>query len=174
MEKYQMNNKLFILILTAFLIISFIVGCQYGKMRSEGFKTSDTVTVNDTIWKDTTIWKEKPVPKIVKVVKTDTVFTEKGDTIQLVTENKIYQDTIVCKKDTAELQIFISGINAQIDSINLKLRKSEIIKTNTITITKYIEKPKKLITVRPQLGVGYGLIHNNVDMYVGIGLHYDW
>ena len=163
-------NKLIFLLLSVLFLIAFIVGCQYGKMRSEPLETIDTVTVNDTIWKTDSFEVVKPIPKVVKVVKTDTVFTEKGDTIQLVTENKIYQDTIVCKKDTAELQIFTSGINAQIDSINLKLRKSEIIKTNTITITKYIDKPKKLFNIQPQATFGYNPFDRNWGAVIGIGV----
>lgn len=171
MEKYQMNNKLFILILTAFLIISFIVGCQYGKMRSEVFKTSDTITVVEfdtvTITKDTTITKF--IPKYIEKIRVDTV---RKDTV-LITEQKTYFDTICQNRDSILLKTTISGVNASIDSLSVLLKKQEIIKTNTITITKYIEKPKKLITIRPQLGVGYGLIHNNVDMYVGIGASID-
>ena len=45
-------------------------------------------------------------------------------------------------------------------------RKQEIIKT--ITITNTVKRKGLMIT--PQLGVGYGLLNKNFDVYGGIGL----
>ena len=163
-------NKLIFLLLSVLFIITFIVGYQVGEMRSESPKTSDTVTVNDTIWKTDSFEVIKPIPKLVKVVKTDTVFTEKGDTIQLVTENKIYKDTICVQNDTAIVTSNIQGINAELLSTEVMLKKQEIIKTNTITITKYIEKPKKLFNIQPQATFGYDALNRNWGAVIGIGV----
>lgn len=164
----KMKNKLLFLLLSALFVITFIVGCQWGKMRSEGLETSDTITVVEfdtvTITKDTTITKF--IPKIIEKLRVDTI---KKDTV-LITERKTYNDTICQNQDSILLKTTISGINARIDSLQVSLKKQEIIKTNTITITKYIEKPKKLFNIQPQLGVGYGIFNRNVDMYVGIGI----
>lgn len=165
-EKYL--NKLFILLLSVLIIITFIVGYQVGEMRSERQEIRDTVTIVEfdtiTITKDTTITKF--LPKIIEKLRVDTV---KKDTV-LITEQKTYIDTICQNQDSILLKTTISGINARIDSLQVSLKKQEIIKTNTITITKYIDKPKKLITIQPQAGFGYGLMNNNVDMYVGVGI----
>ena len=170
--KCLMNKtKWIISLLSVLFLITFIVGYQVGEMRSDGFKTSDTVVKVefDTIetLKDTTITKF--LPKYIEKLRVDTV---RKDTV-LITEQKTYFDTICQNRDSILLKTTISGVNASIDSLSVLLKKQEIIKTNTITITKYIEKPKKLITLRPQLGVGYGLLHNNIDMYVGVGVLID-
>ena len=164
---------MFLTLLFLLLAATFIIGYHSGKNVSEPQEITDTITVTDTLWRDTTIFKDKPIPKYIKIVKTDTVFSEEGDTIQLVTENKTYQDTLICDKDTAELQIFTSGIKSNVDSINLKLRKSEIIKTNTVEKIKYIEK-KKLFRIQPQVTYGYDLINHQWGIIGGIGVGIDF
>lgn len=166
-EKYQMN-KWIILLLTAFLVLGFIIGCQWSEMRSEGLEISDTITVVEfdtvTITKDTTITKF--IPKIIEKLRVDTI---KKDTV-LITERKTYNDTICQNQDSILLKTTISGINARIDSLQVSLKKQEIIKTNTITITKYIEKPKKLFNIQPQATVGYDPINRNWGAVVGFGV----
>lgn len=140
-----------------------------------GEHKTDTVysTRTDTLWKDTTITEKELIPKYIYKVKTDTVYGKEQNPIELVTENKVYNDTIVCEKDTAEFQIFTSGIKSSVDSISLKLRKSEIIKTNTITITKYIEKKKTFldrIHIQPQITSGYDIINQKWGVMFGVGV----
>lgn len=127
---------------------------------------TDTIVVNDTITqRDTiTITKTKQVYK--EIVKTDTVFNEKGDTIQLVTENKLYKDTLCSQNDSIILESSITGINPRLDWIKADWRKQEIIKT--VTITNYV-KPSK-IKITPQLGIGYGLFSKKIDAYGGVGI----
>ena len=163
-------NKLIIALLSVLFIITFIIGYQVGEMRSEPLEISDTVTVNDTVWNTDSFEVVKPIPKIVKVVKRDTVYTEKGDTIQLTTENKTYKDTICVQNDTAIVTSNIQGINAELLSTEVMLKKQEIIKTNTITITKYIEKPKKLFNIQPQATFGYDALNRNWGAVIGIGV----
>lgn len=138
----------------------------------------DTVYTShtDTLWKDTTITKSKLVPKYIYLTKVDTVYDEKNNPIELITENKVYNDTIVCEKDTAELQIFTSGIKSNVDSINLSLKKSEIIKTNTIEITKYVDKKKTFwdrFHIGLQAGYGYGFNYKGLEPYIGLGGSFD-
>ena len=160
---------LFILILMGFLygarniIISHIID-RYSEK-------SDTVTVTktDTLWRDTTIVRTDTKLKYIKVVHTDTVYDKQGNEIELVTDNKTYQDTILCGKDTINYQIHISGIRSRLDSINLRLKKSEVIKTNTIEVTKYI-KDNKRFSIGVQTGVGYGFKSKEVEPYIGFGL----
>lgn len=130
----------------------------------------DTVTVIDTLYKDTTIFKDKLVPQYIKIVKRDTVYTSTGDTIQLITEHKAYQDTLTCEDDSIVLKSYITGINSKLDSITASWKKRDKIITNTVTITKYIEKPRKLFTIQPQVGVGYGFFNKKPDVYAGIGV----
>lgn len=132
----------------------------------------DTVTVIEfdtiTLLKDTTIYK--PQPKIIEIIKRDTVYTSTGDTIQLITEHKAYQDTLTCEDDSIVLKSYITGINSKLDSITASWKKRDKIITNTVTITKYIEKPRKLFTIQPQVGIGYGFFNKKPDVYAGIGV----
>lgn len=128
----------------------------------------------DTLWKDTTITKEKQVPRYIEILRTDTFYKKDGSDTILKFENKKYKDTICIENDSIELQSFISGINSKLDSTKVKLKKSEIIKTNTITVTKYIEKPKKHFHITPQLGVGYGIFSKQPDAYFGFGISYEF
>lgn len=165
-----MNNKWITLTLLSLLLTAtFIIGCEYGEMRSVGQEISpDTITVSDTIWNTDTFNVVKPIPKYITKLRTDTVYTEKGDTIELKTENKHYQDTVACQQDTIILQSFITGINSSLDSVKVELKKQEI--TNTIEITKYVKEKPKLFKIQPQIGVGYGILNKNFDMYVGLGV----
>lgn len=176
-ERYQMNKtKWIVLLLGVLFIVTFIVGYQVGEMRTEPQEIRDTLTINDTIRKTDTFNVEKLVPKIVKVVKRDTVYNEKGDTIELKTEQKTYIDTLCQNQDSILLKTTISGINAKIDSMQVSLKKQEIIKTNTITVTKYIERPKTLkdrIHLQPQATFGYDVINKNCGFVVGIGVGID-
>ena len=160
---------LFVLILMGVLygmrdtIISHIIDRYSNK--------SDTVIVTktDTLWRDTTITKTDIKLKYLKVVQTDTVYDKQGNEIELVTDNKTYQDTILCGQDTINYQIHISGIKSRLDSINLRLKKSEVIKTNTIEVTKYI-KDNKRFSIGVQTGVGYGFKSKEIEPYIGFGL----
>lgn len=165
-------NKLIILLLTAFLVLGFIIGCQWSEMRSEGLETIDTVfqTKVDTFWKDTVITQTKFIPKKVEVIRTDTITK---DTI-LTVEQKTYEDTLCNDKDSIILQSFISGINSNLDSTSVKWRKHKEIVTNTIEITKYIEKPRKLFSIGVGVGYGYGLNNKQFEPFVGISLNYNF
>ena len=165
-----MNNKLLFLLLTAFLLLGFIIGCQWREMRSEGFKTSDTITVVEfdtvTITKDTTITKF--IPKIIEKLRVDTI---KKDTV-LITERKTYNDTICQNQDSILLKTTISGINARIDSLQVSLKKQETIITNTIEITKYVEQ-KKRFHIGPSFTAGYDPINGNFGMMIGVAALFD-
>lgn len=170
------NTLIFVSLFICFAIFGLIYLDRSGYFEPdiETIKT-DTVfsTKTDTLWKDTTITKTKLVPKYIYKTKVDTVYDANQNPIELVTENKVYNDTIVCEKDTAELQIFTSGIKSNVDSINLNLRKSEIIKTNTIEITKYVDKKKTFwdrFNIGLQAGYGLGLKDKNFQPFVGLGV----
>ena len=170
------NALIYIALFLAIVAISMIY-LSNGRIR-EVIK-ADTITSEriDTFWKIDTFKMQKLVPKYIIKSKVDTVYDHEHNPIELITENKVYQDTIICKKDTAELQIFTSGIRSNVDSINLNLRKSEIVKTNTIEIIKYVEKPKTIwnkIHVQPQATSGYDIINHQWGVTFGVGVGIDF
>lgn len=172
------NNKLIcycLFILVFILFIFYLDKFYFARNNQDDVIKIDTLvdTRVDTLWKDTIIFKKEFVPKKVFITKRDTFYDKQGDVIEYLTENKQYQDTIICGKDTAELQIFTSGIKSNVDSLSLNLKKSEIIRTNTIEITKYVEKPKKLfdrIHIQPQITSGYDLLNKQWGITCGIGI----
>ena len=169
-----MNNKLFILLLAAFLVLGFAIGCQWHEMRSEPLEIRDTVlqTKIDTLYKDTVIEKTKYVPKEVIKLRTDTITK---DTI-LTFEQKIYEDTLCNDKDSIILKSFISGVSSSLDSTSVAWKKHTTVITNYVEITKYIEKPKTFwdrFHIQPQITSGYDLVNHKWGIMVGIGLGID-
>ena len=177
--KYQLKkmketyNKLIIL-LTVFCVCSALIYFNERYWLKPDIKQIDTVFHCDTFIKkdtfDTTIIKA--IPKYVEVIKRDTVINNVGDTMELVTENKLYQDTLVCAKDSIILQSFITGINSKRDSIKANWKRQETIITNTVEITKYIEK-KKFINVAPAITAGSDPINRGFGVMIGVGVSFD-
>lgn len=138
----------------------------------------DTVfnTKTDTLWKDTTIVKKEYVPTIVEKIQIDTVYDSNGDTIQLIVEAKKWEDSIVSNKDTAYLQIFTTGIRTSLDSTKIRLKTHTEVITNTVEVTKIVEKKKTVwdrFHIGLQAGYGYGFQYKGLEPYVGIGGSFD-
>ena len=170
------NNKLiWISALIAVLIICLFWADSRGFFDKGGqvIKT-DTISVSDTLYLHDTLTVEKPVPYVVTKVKTDTVFTPQGDTLQLVTETKKYEENIIQNQDTARICAQITGINAELDTISVIFNRRTV--TNTIEITKYIEKKRKFLDrfhITPNVSAGYGVFSKKPDVYVGIGVGFE-
>lgn len=162
-----MNNKV-LSILTfaaiALMVISFI--CICFKMPSSPNIVRDTTIIRDTVWKDTTIFKESVniIPKIVEIVKRDTM----KDTV-LDVERKYFQERFFIGRDTADVGIVTTGINTKVDSISLLLRLKKPIITNTVEITKFVEK-KNLINIGPTVTFGYDPLRKEFGCLVGVGV----
>lgn len=174
------NTLIFISLFITLAILSiFYVNDNYNiKDLFNNTQKTDTVfsTKTDTLWKDTTIIEKEFVPKTIVKTKTDTLFKANGDTIQLITESKRFDKTILSGKDTADVQVYTSGINTSLDSLKMRLKTHKEVITNTVEITKYVEKKKTFwnrFHIQPQVGVGYGVFNKNIDAYVGVGIGFD-
>lgn len=174
------NTLIFISLFITLAILSiFYVNDNYNiKDWFNNTQKTDTVfsTKTDTLWKDTTIIEKEFVPKTIVKTKTDTLFKENGDTIQLITESKRFDKTILSGKDTADVQVYTSGINTSLDSLKMRLKTHNKVITNTVEITKYIKERKRFIDrfhIQPQVGVGYGVLNKKFDTYVGVGIGFD-
>lgn len=174
------NTLIFISLFITLAILSiFYVNDNYNiKDWFNNTQKTDTVfsTKTDTLWKDTTIIEKEFVPKTIVKTKTDTLFKENGDTIQLITESKRFDKTILSGKDTADVEIYTSGINTSLDSLKMRLKTYNKVITNTVEITKYVEK-KKMFWDRWHVGLqgGYGYTFKTKDLqpYVGVGISFD-
>lgn len=177
--KMKNNNIIWVSALIAVLILGLIWADRSGYFDKGGevIKT-DTVfsTKTDTLWRDTIIVREQPVEKKVVEVRRDTVFTPGGDTLTLVTEHKTYEERFINHKDTADVAVYTTGINTEVDSIALRLKTHTEIITNTVEITKYIQKKRKFLdrfVVVPNVSAGYGIFTRKPDIYVGIGVGFE-
>ena len=178
MMKMKKNSTLIsvsLAICTILIAAMFFVGNFI--QPTEVIKT-DTVftTKTDTFWRDTTIYEKEFVPKIIEKIKTDTLFKENGDTVQLVTESKTFEKSIISDKDTADVQIYTSGINTALDSLKMRFKVHHEVITNTVEITKIVDKKKTFIDrfhLGLQVGYGYGFNYKGLEPYVGIGGAFD-
>ena len=173
------NTLIFISLAICFIILGFIYLDRSGYLdpREEVIKT-DTVftTKTDTLWKDTTILEKEIVPKYIVKKKVDTVYTKEGDTLNLITEAKRFDKRLISNKDTADLQIYTTGIETSLDSLKMRLKTHTDAITNTVEVTKYIQK-KKTFWNRWHVGLqgGYGYTFKSKDLqpYVGVGISFD-
>ena len=169
------NELLGFLLILAVIVFTFNVFRGYILNETSEVVKTDTVfsTKTDTLWKDTTIVEKEFVPKYIIKQKTDTLFKANGDTVELVTESKRFDKTLISDKDTAEVEIYTSGIETSLDSLKMRLKTHTETVTNTVEITKYIERPKKLwnrIHIQPQVTSGYDLINKQWGITCGIGV----
>lgn len=173
------NVLIFVSLAICFIILGFFYLDRNGyfKPRNEVIKT-DTVfkTKTDTLWKDTLITETKLIPKYIVKTKTDTLFSKDGDTIQLVTESKRFDKRLISDKDTADLQVYTSGINTSLDSLKMRLKTHKEVITNTVEITKYVEKKKTFwnrFHIQPQVTGGYDIINKQWGITAGVGVGID-
>jgi len=160
-----MKNSVYIFIFS--MIIGFVIsGLMFRKCNNTPDVIKiDTITKTDTCWRDTVIKDTLFEPKYIIKKKVDTVYTKGGDTLHLVTEQKMYEKSLVSDKDTCDLQLYVSGINTALDSLKMRLKTHSV--TNTVEITKYVEK-KKRFYIAPSVGVGYGFIGKKPDVFIGV------
>lgn len=158
-----------ILLLIAIIMMAISFVCVYNKTPKIIEKRDTTiVTKIDTVIDTFEVQKIKLVPKKLETVKHDTIHS---DTV-LTTERKYYEERFYLGKDTADISVMTTGINTSVDSIGIKLRTFRTYTTNTVEITKYVEKKKTFFSrfhFGIQGGIGYGLTNKKTDLYIGLG-----
>ena len=155
--------KNLVIILLIFLLVILFFGVIH--YRHKYYQVVDAPFSSDTIKLVDTIRVEIPVPKEIKVVKTDTVYLPSIDekdsaNVLLPITEKVYGDST--------FRAVISGYNPRLESLTFYPT------TTTITEKKVIKTSENGFKISPSIGVGYGVIHNNIDMYVGLSLRYEF
>lgn len=147
-------------LLIIFTIVLICLKCCYPNNRKEEpIKIIDTITIikTDTI----TIIKPQSVIRYVDKIVRDTLYNT--DSVPVLVdvpiETKVYQDS--------SYRAVVSGYKASLDTISI-FNKNQI---HTINKTTY--KTKKW-NVSPAVGVGYGIYHKKIDMYVGFSINYNF
>lgn len=172
-----MNSKNNTTLLIVALLLSII-----ANFAIYHFRTPSEIGKTDTIYKEKIEWKHdsveivKPIPKYIEKVRVDTVYDKENNPIELITENKTYQDTITtCAGDTMEVTSYIKGIAVTQDSLKVKLSKQEVIRTEIIT--KYVTPKKSFIdhfNIGVGIGYGIGLKNKELEPFVGISFGYNF
>ena len=159
-------------LLIAFICLTLASVLRRGESGSDGkYEALDTIVLTriDTVFDTITVTKYKPKPIKEEVLRIDTVY---ADTL-LTTERSIYCDTILATPtDTVCVMTEIEGIDARVNYLKAYLKKGTITEHTENTIT--VVKKKKGFMIAPTVGVGYGLINRKPDIYLGIGITYQF
>jgi len=172
MKKDKLHNILLIIAL-CLMTLSFFTVLYNSHRTPKLIEKRDTTIIRDTIWKDTTITEKELIPKFIVKKKVDTVYTDKGDTLHLVTEDKYFYKSSVMGLDTADVEIHTRGINTSLEELKMRLRLHNVHTTETVEITKYVERKKKWFHIQPQATIGYDPLNKNWGAVVGIGIGVD-
>lgn len=114
------------------------------------------IVKKDTVILHETIYYNKPTPIHITKWKTDTIYLNDTVFIELPIEQKTYTDD-----STYNLQI--SGFKANLDHITVYP------KTTIITQEKVreIERKQPYFEFKPSIGLGYGILNKDIDLFVG-------
>ena len=151
--------KIYSVILTVLSVVLLSLTIYYANNAQVKY---ETVTKNDTILiksVDTiTVTKKDIVYK--NVIVTDTIFLR--DT-SLFVEQKVFEDSLST--------IYISGIEANLDSIEYRIKRDtlKIYKEINNTISQKESFWHNRFVVTAGVYAGYGLLTNKPDIYVGVG-----
>ena len=160
--------KIFILVIVTAAVTAILLSPWISRERFQ----SRTPTVDTVIDVDTfTMIDTFNVPHTVLLPsKTDTIYQEK---IKNDTTLQITRKTYDIDNDSVGAHVVISGVNPRIDTMSIWAKKTSYTIDRTITKTIPI-KDSKRFKIYPSLGVGYGVFSRRPDMYIGIGLTYNF
>ena len=160
--------KTFIIVIVTAAVTAILLSPWLSRERFQSITpTIDTVIDVDTFTRIDTV----NVPHTVLVPsKTDTIYQERipKDTV-LNTISKTYD----IDNDSVGAHVVISGVNPRIDSMSIWAKKTSYSIDRTITKTIPMKDSKKF-KIYPTIGVGYGVFSRRPDMYIGIGLTYNF
>ena len=174
------NNNIFLLIsVSVICVLAFILGrCS----KSDSVIKSQQINVDtifqeriDTIHLTHTVTKYKPQPTITDTIyRTDTFTNEVAQHIQKTYEvDSLYKDTTCIPPASVNYHLLVRTYDNDVDSIGLKFNVDYPRITETQTITKTTTK-KKHWGYGVQTGFGYGIFNRKPDLYIGLGVTYNF
>lgn len=162
-QNINKNWSLYLIYIGMLLLIVFL--CYfYFSFKTNGDDKPikpDTTIINkiDTI----VVTKAKPIYIHHTSTITDTLKLS-GDTVKVAVDVPI--SSIMYKDSSYEAHI--SGYKAKLDSIKVYTKNRTVTVINYKQIIKY--KRKAGIYLLPTVGAGYGIFHNQPDIYVGFSV----
>ena len=123
----------------------------------------ETTVEHDTIWKDTTIYQPQPAETINtgRVVYLRIPVPGERDTITLHDSIDVPIPIVQKRYDDSLYTAWVSGYDPNLDSI--RVREREVI----TTITKVVDRPASRFSIGPSVGLGYGVLNKQCDVFVG-------
>ena len=172
--------KALTIILTVALLI-WAIGFTVPKIiniyKDKPVEKVDTTKV-DTILtdkKDTLYLKpKKPYIEIRYKTVTDTLLTEKHDTVLVevpLSVQKYQGDTLSTNGLKVQYRANVIGYRASLDSLMFTVERKDTTIYKEITITKWKKKHWNYGLVG---GVGYGMVNQKPDCFIGIGISYNF
>ena len=161
--------KTFIIVIVTAAVTAILLSPWLAKDRFKNVRhtTIDTVIKRDTIIDVDTF----NVPhEILVPSKTDTIYQER---IQKDSTLQVTRNTYDIDNDSVGAHVVISGVNPRLDTLSIWAKKTSYSIDRTITKTIPIKDTKKL-KIYPTIGIGYGVFSRRPDMYIGIGLTYNF
>ena len=160
--------KIFLLVIVTAAVTAILLSPWLSRERFQ----SRTPTVDTVIDIDTfTMIDTVKIPHTILVPsKTDTVYQEK---IQKDTTLQVTRKTYDIDNDSVGAHVVVSGINPNVDTLSIWSKKTSYTVNRTITKTIPI-KDSKRFKIYPTIGVGYGVFSRKPDMYIGVGLTYNF
>lgn len=145
--------KYLIYIIIFFLIIFNVYNFGKNSVKPSIIERVDTITKTDTI----TIYKPiKDTVYLTKYVK-DTLYLSDSTKAEV----NIPISTTIYKDSTYEASV--SGFKANLDYIKVFPKQTYIYEEKTLEI----KSKQPLIEFKPSVGLGYGIINNKPDIYIG-------
>lgn len=147
-----------------------VMNCQGNDIEDARHDGQDTVRTHDTVVRRDTFEKTHWIPYAQEVIRLETLYK---DTV-LPVEIRLYKDTVAKELDTLYADMTVSGIRPNLDSVSYRWVRNQV--TNTVTVTKYIEKKKtwrERISIGPSATAGYDPFNKRWGVTIGVGVGID-
>ena len=160
--------KIFLLVIVTAAVTAILLSPWLSRERFKSrTPTIDTVIDVDTFTKIDTV----KIPHTILVPsKTDTVYQER---IAKDTTLNVTRKTYDIDNDSVGAHVVVSGINPMVDTLSIWSKKTSYSVNKTIIKTIPMKDTKRF-KIYPTIGVGYGVFSRKPDMYIGVGLTYNF
>ena len=177
-------KNLLITLATIFTVAMLIFAAGYSIPKIlEIYKAKPIIEKVDTTKVDTVLTDKKdtlylrpkkPYVEIKYKTVTDTLLTEKHDTVLVevpLSVKKYKGDTLSSNGMKVQYRANVSGYRASLDSLWFAVERNDTTIYKEVTVTKWKKKHWNYGIVG---GVGYGMVNQKPDCFIGVGISYNF